>query len=277
MIWQRRRKRGRVRIWAGKCVYTCLRYCQWLAWQKRLARDKRNAETYPQVVFEHRTPLLRRLQGVEMALQYNKIVNLRLAANRLNGLVIDPGQIFSYWYTIGRPTKAKGYVEGMVLDHGRYKTGIGGGLCQLSNLLYWMVLHTPLTVVERWRHSYDVFPDAKRTQPFGSGATCYYNYIDLVIQNNTDFTWCLEVALDETHLIGRLRTDRPVPYRYEIIEKNHQFIPNMYGGYIRCNEIYRRVYEGERFVREELVTTNQAFMMYEPLLADSKQNHDSRE
>ena len=45
----------------------------------------------------------------------------------------------------------------------------GGGLCQLSNLIYWMTLHTPLTITERYRHSYDVFPDSNRTQPFGSG------------------------------------------------------------------------------------------------------------
>lgn len=44
-----------------------------------------------------------------------------------------------------------------------------------------MALHTPLTVTERHRHGYDVFPDAERTIPFGSGATCFYNYGDLMI------------------------------------------------------------------------------------------------
>ena len=45
----------------------------------------------------------------------------------------------------------------MVLHYGSFQTGIGGGLCQLSNLIYWMTLHTPLTVTERYRHSFDVF------------------------------------------------------------------------------------------------------------------------
>ena len=70
----------------------------------------------------------------------------------------------------------------MVLHYGSFQTGIGGGLCQLSNLIYWMTLHTPLTVTERYRHSFDVFPDSRRTQPFGSGATCSYNYLDLQIK-----------------------------------------------------------------------------------------------
>ena len=57
----------------------------------------------------------------------------------------------------------------MVLFLGQIGGDIGGGLCQLSNLIFWMTLHTPLTVTERYRHSHDVFPDANRTQPFGSG------------------------------------------------------------------------------------------------------------
>ena len=56
----------------------------------------------------------------------------------------------------------------------------------MTNLIYWMTIHTELTIVERWRHGFDVFPDAGRTQPFASGATCAYNYIDLQIRNDTD-------------------------------------------------------------------------------------------
>ncbi|MEI3305467.1 MAG: VanW family protein [Dysosmobacter sp.] len=59
-----------------------------------------------------------------------------------------------------------------------------------------MTLHTPLTVVERYRHSHDVFPDANRTQPFGSGATCAYPHRDLMIRNDTQqpFQLCLRVG-----------------------------------------------------------------------------------
>lgn len=46
---------------------------------------------------------------------------------------------------------------------GRIGSDVGGGLCQLSNLIFWMTFHTPLTVTERYRHSHDVFPDANRT------------------------------------------------------------------------------------------------------------------
>lgn len=117
-----------------------------------------------------------------MELQRNKIVNLKLAVDKLDGVVLYPGETFSYWRLIGKPTRKKGYLEGMVLFLGRIGSDVGGGLCQLSNLVFWMTLHTPLTVVERYRHSHDVFPDAGRAQPFGSGATCAYPHRDLMIR-----------------------------------------------------------------------------------------------
>ena len=75
-------------------------------------------------------------------------------------------------------------------------------------------LHTPLTVTERWRHGYDVFPDSNRTQPFGSGATCFYNYMDLMVRNDTPDTWRL-VLQGDGHpsgggVAGRRPPDLPV-------------------------------------------------------------------
>src|SRR5690606_11218439 len=112
------------------------------------------------------------LAGLDPHLQRNKVVNLRLAAASLDGVLLRPGERLSFWRLVGPPTRRRGFVEGLVLNQGALSVGVGGGLCQMTNLLYWMTLHTPLTVVERWRHSYDVFPDEGRTQPFGSGATC---------------------------------------------------------------------------------------------------------
>lgn len=145
--------------------------------------------------------------------------------------------------------------------------GCGGGLCQLSNLIYWMTLHTPLTVVERHRHGYDVFPDSERTQPFGSGATCFYPYGDLMIKNETDHDFQLMVHVGTENLIGEWRSDRPNKYFYEIVEKNHRISGEYWGGYSRHNELYRRIYDEDgRFVREEFVTENHVLMLYSPLI-----------
>ena len=69
--------------------------------------------------------------------------------------------------------------------------GVGGGICQLANLVHWMVLHSQLTVVERSEHSFDPFPDKGRVLPWGVGCSIVYNYVDLVVRNDTDHTFQL--------------------------------------------------------------------------------------
>lgn len=189
-----------------------------------------------------------------------------MACRRLDGLLVHPGETFSFWRLVGLPTRLKGYKEGLVLSQGALRKGVGGGLCQLSNLLYWMTLHTPLQVVERWRHSYDVFPDVNRTLPFGSGATVAYNYIDLQIENTTAQTFQLRLWQDEEQLYGEWRSEYAPKQSYKVLEKNHRIEQNLLG-YVRRNEIYRTVtdlYSGE--VTEEFITANRALMMYNPLL-----------
>ena len=165
--------RSKARVFMGMNYYKLKRYTQWYLKNIRWARTY-SKEPLKYTVFQHQSPLIRNLKSVEMWMQYNKIWNLQLSAEKLNGIFLYPGETFSFWRLIGNPTRKKGYLKGMVLSHGRVKAGIGGGLCQLSNLIYWMTLHTSLTVTERYRHSYDVFPDSDRTLPFGSGAKCGY-------------------------------------------------------------------------------------------------------
>lgn len=259
-------RRSWLRLRLGKAWYTGLRYLLWCSPQFHWAL-RRQTERLPQVQFTHATPLYRHLRGEEMTLQKNKVVNLRLAVARLDGLILEPGQTFSYWRMIGKPTRRKGYKEGMVLFLGCIGSDVGGGLCQLSNLIFWMTLHTPLTVVERYRHSHDVFPDANRTQPFGSGATCAYPHRDLMIRNETDqpFQLCLRVG--DTHLEGAWRAMEPPEYRYEIVERDHRMDQASWGGYVRHNALHRRVWDRSgRLVEEQFLFTNDAIMMYSPLL-----------
>ena len=166
--------------------------------------------------------------------------------------------------------RLRGYVEGMILRNGRVASGVGGGLCQMTNLLYWMTLHTPLTVTERWRHGYDVFPDSNRTQPFGSGATCFYNYMDLMVRNDTPDTWRLVLQVTDTHLEGEWRADGPQTCRYEVYEKEHEIRGEYWGGFTRHNTLFRRVLgmDGAE-LGEEFITENHAIMMYNPMLEET--------
>ena len=261
-------RRSWLRLRLGKAWYAGMRYLLWCSPKFRWAK-RRQTERLPQVQFSHATPLYRHLRGEEMALQENKVVNLRLAAARLDGLVLAPGETFSYWRLIGKPSRRKGYKEGMVLFLGRIGSDVGGGLCQLSNLIFWMTLHTPLTVVERYRHSHDVFPDAGRTQPFGSGATCAYPHRDLMIRNDTEQPFQLCVQVGKQVLKGEWRAPAPPVCRYEIVERNHRMDQASWGGYVRHNELYRRIYDLEGgLLEEEFLFANDAIMMYSPLLPE---------
>lgn len=223
------------------------------------------------MIYIHQTVLLRPLKDVDMHWQYNKIINLRLAADKLSGIIVRPGETLSFWKIVGKPTYRKGYLDGVTLSHGKVIPGCGGGLCQLSNLIYWMTLHTPMTVTERHRHGYDVFPDASRTQPFGSGATCFYPYGDLMITNTTERAFQLCVRVGTENLEGEWRSTEPSEYHYEIVEKNHQMSGEYWGGFSRHNELYRQCYDMEgNFITEDFITENHALMMYAPFLEPSE-------
>lgn len=259
-------KRSNLRIAVGTAYFRCKRHMIWMFGRQRFARQQ-SMDLLPYSLCRHHTPLFRELANVDLWLQHNKVHNLKIAIQKLNGLLLRPGETFSYWKIIGKPTRHKGYKEGMVLFYGRFKPGVGGGLCQLSNLIYWISLHSPLQIIERHRHSYDVFPDVKRTQPFGSGATCAYNYLDLQILNPTDQPYQLELELTKEHLKGCWRTTREHLYRYEVYERDHRIKQEYWGGYTRHNKLYRRVFNvNNEMIADDYITENNALMMYSPLL-----------
>lgn len=264
-------KRSSLRLFLGKKYYISKRYIQWCLGKKKYSRNI-NKELQKNIIFTHSTPLLRRLKDVEMYLQYNKITNLKIAVEKLNRITLRPGETFSYWKLIGKPSYKKGYLDGLILcPDGSFKPGVGGGLCQLSNLIYWMTLHTQLTVTERYRHSHDIFPDVNRTQPFGSGATCVYNYLDLQVYNGTDSEFQLVLEVTKENLRGEWRSNKPVKYYYEIYEKEHSITTAFFGGYMRNNNIYRKVYNLEKeLIKDEYITENHAYMIYEPFLSEAK-------
>ena len=216
----------------------------------------------------HKTVLLRKLGNADMQLQRNKIVNLELAIDKVSGIMIHPKETFSLWSLIGKPTYKKGYKDGIVLIFDKFEPGVGGGLCQLANLLYWIALHSPLEVTERHRHGYDVFPDSGRIIPFGTGATIFYNYVDLQFYNPTDQIFQLNLIIDNKNLRGELRSNKEVFLSYKIEEKDHQFIyDNKSKHYFRTNKIYRKIIDKHtgNLLERELICENYCKVAYEPI------------
>lgn len=238
---------------------------------KRMRRSLRNfvglktlkqEKTYlPSVIARHSSILYRKLGDSDMKLQENKVTNLKIAIAKLDGLVIPPGEVFSLWNAVGSVSKRKGYVEGMLLSNGKVAKGIGGGLCQLSNFLCWILLHTDAKIIERHHHSVDAFPDSGRTLPFGSGATIFSNYLDLQIQNTSKQPIQLKLWIDDVCLKGQVLSTKPANNKFHILEKNHYFIKHK-NNYYRYNELYREKLKNGQFVKEEKLFTNFAPVAY---------------
>lgn len=258
-------QRSRLRQIFGKEYYILKRRYDWIFGKKKWAKRNDSSQIL-NTVFKHRSMILRPLKDVDMYLQENKRTNLRIAISHLDGIIIRPGETFSIWKNVGRPVKRKGYLEGLVLKQGSIAKDTGGGLCQLGNLLFWVFAHSPLTITERYRHGFDVFPDINRKVPFGAGATLSYNHIDLQVQNNTTETYCIKLWLDDTHLNGELFCSEENQSSYSVEERNHIIKQQIWGGYSRHNQIVQVELQNDEVVNEKLIVQNHAIMMYNPFL-----------
>ena len=261
--------RSFLRSFVGKEYYIFKRKLRWYFGNQKFAKNKTNI-VYKNSIYKHKSLILRPLKDVDMYLQENKRENLRIAIAHLNQIEIKPQETFSIWRLVGKPNKKKGYLEGLVLKSGSIDKDIGGGLCQLGNLLFWVFAHSPLTISERHRHGYDVFPDVNRKVPFGAGATLSYNHIDLQVKNETNNHFIIKLWLDKTHLNGELFSRDKIETKFSIEERNHIMKQQLWGGYSRHNQIYQLVKKENELINERLIVENHAIMMYTPFIESKR-------
>lgn len=151
----------------------------------------------------------------------NKRHNLALASERINHVLIQPGELFSFWYLVGKPDRNNGYLPGRSLVNQQLQAEYGGGLCQLSGLLYFLALKAGLQIVERYPHSIDIYTDETRFAPLGSDATVVYGYKDLRLINTLDHPICFNVIVQEEAVIGQLCAEHAIAeYQIEFKAQN---------------------------------------------------------
>ena len=112
----------------------------------------------------------------------DRTTNLQLAASKINGTVLMPGETFSYNQVVGERTIAAGYKEAPIYVSGEVVDGLGGGICQITSTLYNAVLYANLEIVERSNHQFvPSYVTASRD------ATVVYGSIDFKFKNNRDY------------------------------------------------------------------------------------------
>jgi vancomycin resistance protein VanW len=230
---------------------------------QKIAKNKIK-EILPNIVKGHTSILIRKLHGVDLKLQENKVTNIMLACNKINGIIINPGETFSFWKTVGATKKKYGYKEGLVISRKGFISGLGGGLCQMANMIHWLVLNSPLEVTELHHHTDALFPDERRRVPFGTGTSICYNNLDYRFRNCTDQKVQILVWVENGELCGELRSEREFPCRYKLVEENHHYRKE--GNiYFRISQIYRividRLTNDELY--KELILDNHSEVMYD--------------
>jgi len=230
----------------------------------RIAR-KKEEDNLPIVIYKHKSLIRRKLGNVRMDLQENKAVNLSIAAPLVTNILIQPGETFSFWNLVGKPSSKKGYLDGLTIANGDTREGLGGGMCQFTNLIHWMVLHTPMEIVEHHHHDgLDLFPDFNRQIPFGTGTSIVYNYLDYRFRNTTENIYQLITYVTDEYLCGEMRALNKQKNTYHISSENEHFIREN-GEVYRVGEVYRSVVDVTtgKTIEKMKIRSNHAKVMYD--------------
>jgi vancomycin resistance protein VanW len=154
----------------------------------------------------------------------NKRHNLLCAFQSMAQTTLRPGQIFSFWKLAGAPTAKNGYKKGRNLIQGSLSEDYGGGLCQLSGILYHLALQGGMEVLERHNHTRDIYEEHERFYPLGADATVVYGYKDLRLRNPFSFPVRFEFELTDEHFTARLCSAEAIPIQQIAFERTD--LPN---------------------------------------------------
>lgn len=149
--------------------------------------------------------------------QTSRNANLKAASQKIDGIVLAPGEKFSFNGAVGRRTLKNGFRVAGVYRNGRHDQGVGGGICQVSSTLYNAALYANLKIVRRQNHSMPV-----PYLPVGRDATVNYGAIDLVFENNYDTPIAISAAYAPGKLTFRILGKKDPSLSVKIKNEGHR-------------------------------------------------------
>jgi vancomycin resistance protein VanW len=151
----------------------------------------------------------------------SKMYNFSLAADKVNEVIIYPNEIFSFWRVIGNPNYQ--FKKGRTIQNGEIVEDVGGGLCQVSGIIYYVSLVAGLDILERFNHSTDIYNDETRFCPLGTDATIVYGYKDLRLRNKFSFPIRFKIEIADQLISIKLFSVEPINENelfFEVNESN---------------------------------------------------------
>lgn len=171
----------------------------------------------------------------------NKVDNIKLGAKFIQEIVIESGETISFWKVIGKPTEKRGFKIGRNLIAGKLTADYGGGLCQLSGILYITSLKSGLDVTERHNHTVDIYKEEERFTPLGSDATVVYAYKDLRIKNTYPHPIRFVFEVDNNSIECRLMSPKKIDQKlinFTITKQEGSVMVETYRDNVLCDVSY---------------------------------------
>jgi len=174
----------------------------------------------------------------------NRTTNLKLAANKINGCVLLPDEVFSYNEVVGERTIAAGYKEAATYVDGQVVDGLGGGICQISTTLFNAALLANLDMVELYNHQF--IPSYVGA---GRDATVVYGVKDFKFKNTRDYA--IKITCSVSGGIAKFNI-------YGVKEKNEynvkisSQITSRTSSYIKSST-YRNLYKNGKYIKSEKI------------------------
>lgn len=144
----------------------------------------------------------------------NRTHNVKISCEKINGIILMPGDIFSMNKALGPRTVENGYKEALIVYKNEYIDGIGGGVCQTTTTLYNSVLKAKLKVLERTHHSLPSLYVG-----LGQDATISGDYIDFKFQNDKDYPVCISAEVAKNQIVIRILGKKENDYTVKLVSK----------------------------------------------------------
>ena len=160
------------------------------------------------------------LQGKEE----NTLYNIQKASDEINGIILKPGESFTFNQLIGPAEKEDGYKESTIIANGQFVSGYGGGVCQVSTTLYNAALLANLQIIERYNHS--IYGEATNYVPLGRDAAIFYGYKDLRFRNSLEQQIVIFCEIKGNKLVATILGEKLLDKNIRIItqdEKIHDY------------------------------------------------------
>jgi vancomycin resistance protein YoaR len=190
--------------------------------------------------------------------------NLKLAASKINGYVLKPGETWSFNDTVGERSQATGYKIAHVITAGEMVDGLAGGTCQISTTLFGASFFAGLDIVKRLNHS-----RPSTYTPLGFDATVVWPNTDLVLKNPYDFPVAIHYVVAngqaKVEILGKPRPFTKIEFARQLIEETpysseerlDEEMPKDatsidqpgFDGYKLKS--FRRIYQGKKMIRED--------------------------